>query len=172
MNHLTPLSIRRQEFKKKLSGYDCDEVNHFLELVADSFEDLIKKNEELNFQVANLNKRIQEYQQIEKELKQTLLTAQKTTNESIETSKRQASLIIKEAEIKAKELIESAKNEAKLISDSVAELRIEKDTLVDRIRAIVNAQLQLLDTLTYDKEAETNFLGDKSKAEKIIERLV
>lgn len=172
MNHLTPLSIRRQEFKKNLRGYDSDEVNAFLEIVANSYEDLLKKNEDLNYQLATLNKKIQDYHQIEKGLQQTLLNAQETTHKSIETSKRQANLIVKEAEIKAKEIVESAKNDAKLIIESVSELRTEKETLVDRIKAIVNAQMQLLDTLTHDDDSEKKLLNDKIKMEKIIERLI
>lgn len=63
---ITPLSIKRQEFKRNIRGYDPDEVNTFLEIIADEFDQLQKQNEELSAQVTQLQKKLQDYQQIEK----------------------------------------------------------------------------------------------------------
>ena len=44
---ISPLDVRNQIFKKKLRGYDADEVKIFLDAVADRMEDMIKEKENL-----------------------------------------------------------------------------------------------------------------------------
>lgn len=145
---ITPLSIKRQEFKRNIRGYDPDEVQTFLEIIADEFDQILKQNEELSANITQMQKKLQEYQQIEKSLQQTLLAAQETSARSMETSKRQAVLLIKEAEIKAKQIIEKAQEEAKLIQNSVLELEERKRTLIARLKAIIQAHIHLLNSFT------------------------
>ncbi len=173
MNHLTPLSIRRQEFRKNIRGYDVDEVNNFMEILANEFERLLKQNEELTSGYNELNRKLMEYQQIEKGLQQTLLSAQEQSSKSLEASKRQAMLIVKEAEVKATAIIENAKHEAKKITDAVAGLKTEKESLVQKLKAIVSAQMQLLDSFTYGEGARhTEHTTDKKDIQNIIEKIL
>lgn len=173
---ITPLSIKRQEFKRNIRGYDPDEVNTFLEIIADEFDQLLKQNEELNARVTQMQKKLQDYQQIEKSLQQTLLAAQETSSRAMEASKRQAVLLIKEAELKAKQIIEKAQEEARAIHNSVLELEERKKTLITRLKAIINAQIQLLNILTENnKPVQKEIQQEKDKSidvESIINRIV
>lgn len=172
---ITPLSIKRQEFKRNIRGYDPDEVNTFLEIIADEFDQLIKQNDELNAKFTQLQKKLQDYQQIEKSLQQTLLAAQETSSRAMEASKRQAVLLIKEAELKAKQIVEKAQEEAKAIQNSVLELEERKRTLITRLKAVINAHIHLLNVLTESNKSTEESLVDKSKSvdvESIINRIV
>lgn len=172
---ITPLSIKRQEFKRNIRGYDPDEVNTFLEIIADEFDQLLKQNEDLNAKVTQLQKKLQDYQQIEKSLQQTLLAAQETSSRAMESSKRQAVLLIKEAELKAKQIVEKAQEEAKVIQNSVLELEERKRTLITRLKAIINAHIQLLNVLTENNKTLKESPEDKTKSidvESIINRIV
>jgi DivIVA domain-containing protein len=44
---LTPLDIKKQEFKRSMRGYDPEEVNAFLEMVAEEFEALHREKNRL-----------------------------------------------------------------------------------------------------------------------------
>lgn len=55
---LTPLDIYQKEFKKVLRGVDPDEVEDFLEKVADDYEQLIHENAALKGQVESLGTRL------------------------------------------------------------------------------------------------------------------
>ncbi len=173
---ITPLSIKRQEFKRNIRGYDPDEVNTFLEIIADEFDQLQKKNEELSATISQMQKKLQDYQQIEKGLQQTLLAAQETSSRSMEASKRQAVLLIKEAEIKAKQIIDKARADAKEISEAVLELKNHKQTLVARLKAIIMAQKQLLDAIsgseTESKKEEEKSTLKNINVDSIIDRLL
>jgi cell division initiation protein len=151
---ISPVSIKRQEFAKKLRGYDPEEVQAFLERLADDIDELLKENEELNQQVETLNASLNEFKKIEKNLQDTLLKAQESSTKTIESTKKQASLIIKEAELKASQIIEKARENANEIRNAVIQLREEKDLIVAKLKAIINSQAHLLEMKVEDAGEE------------------
>lgn len=142
---ISPVSIKRQEFAKKMRGYDPEEVQAFLEKLADDIDELLKENEELKQQVDALNENLEEYKKIEKNLQDTLLKAQESSTKAIESTKRQASLILKEAELKASQIVEKARESANEIRSAVINLREERDLIVAKLKAIINSQSHLLE---------------------------
>ena len=70
---VTPLDVRKQEFKKQMRGYDPVEVDTFLEMVAVEMEDLLRQQKESRDRVVELETQLKDYKQIEKTLQQTLL---------------------------------------------------------------------------------------------------
>lgn len=142
----SPLSIKQQEFSKSMRGYETEEVQAFLEKLADEFDNLYKENEKLKRELDELNIKVADYKRIEKNLQDTLLKAQDSTSRTMESSKKQANLLVKEAELKASQLLEKAREQANEIRDAVIRLRDEKDFLIARLKSIVNTQSNLLET--------------------------
>jgi len=93
---LTPLDIKRQEFKKVLRGYDPVEVDTFMEMMANEYEELLKAQKEMRDKTIELEVQLRDYRQIEKTLQQTLLQAQEATGKTYEAARREAEVIIKE----------------------------------------------------------------------------
>ena len=151
---ISPLSIKKQEFNSSFRGYDKEEVEAFLEKLADDFEELQQENETIKRQLDDANLRLSEFARIEKSLQDTLLKAQESSTKAIESTKKQTSLMIKEAEIKASQFIEKAKNYAEEIRNSVINLREEKDLIIAKLKAIVNSQARLLDMRVADAGEE------------------
>ena len=147
---LSPLIIKKQEFTKSLRGFDPEEVQAFLDKMASEFDLLLQENESLNEEVESLNQRVTEFQSIEKNLQDTLLKAQESSTKAIESSKKQTNLIIKEAEIKASQMLENAKQEANEIQNAVVNLREERDLIVAKLKSIVNSQAHLLESKVKD----------------------
>lgn len=142
---LSPITIKRQEFAKKLRGFDEDEVRAYLEKIADDIDDLQKENESLNNDLSSLKEKIEEYKKIEKNLQDTLLKAQENSTKAIESTKKQTSLMVKEAELKATQIVEKARENANEIRNAVLSLREEKDLLIARLKAIISSQAHLLE---------------------------
>lgn len=151
---ISPLNVKKQEFSKRLRGYDPEEVQAFLEKLADEVEELQKENETLKRQLDDANLRLSEFSRIEKSLQDTLLRAQESSTKTVESTKKQTNLMLKEAEIKASQTIEKAKSSAKEIRDSVIALREEKDLIVAKLKAIINSQARLLDMKVADAGEE------------------
>ncbi len=151
---ISPLSIKNQEFNKSFRGFDKEEVQAFLEKLADDFEELQQENESVKRQIDDANLRLSEFARIEKSLQDTLLKAQESSTKAIESTKKQTGLMIKEAEIKAAQIIEKAKSYAEEIRNSVITLREEKDLIVAKLKAIINSQARLLDMRVADAGEE------------------
>jgi cell division initiation protein len=148
----SPLTIKQQEFNSSFRGYDKEEVQAFLARLADEFESLQAANEKLKTEIEELQPQLAEYKRIEKNLQDTLLKAQETSSKSIETSKKQTSLMIKEAEIKAAQIVEKARENANEIRTSVITLREERDLIISRLKAIINTQSVLLQAKIEEQE--------------------
>lgn len=151
---LSPLSIKNQEFTKSMRGFDADEVRTYLEKLADEVEKLQVENDSLNLEVENLKNRLNEFMRIEKNLQDTLLKAQESSSRAVESTKKQTGLMIKEAELKATQIIERARENANDIRDAVINLREEKDLLISKLKAIVTSQSDLLGTKVADAGEE------------------
>jgi cell division initiation protein len=141
----SPNSIKQQEFNKSVRGYDKDEVQAFLEKLSDEMESLQKENEQLKKELDAANLRLTEFRRIEKNLQDTLLKAQESSTKSFESTKKQTSLMIKEAEIKASQIMEKARESANEIRTAVITLREEKDLVVAKLKSIISSQAQLLE---------------------------
>ncbi len=142
---ISPIEIRQQEFTKKMRGYDPDEVQNFLESLAEEFEKLNSEKESLESEVQSLTDQVNEFKRIEKNLQDTLLKAQESSAKSMEATKKQTSLMIKEAELKASQIIEKARESTNDIRNAVVNLREEKDLILAKLKAIVSSQANLLE---------------------------
>lgn len=149
---ITPIEIRKQEFKRSMRGYDADEVDTFLDIVAKEYENLINENEQLDKQVATLEAELKHFKDVEKTLKHTLYNVQQTSQLSKENSQKEASLIRKEAELAAAQMLEKAKGELQKMKDEVASLRRQKESFVARLRHLLSSQLELIEVLAVDDE--------------------
>ncbi|HQU71201.1 MAG TPA: DivIVA domain-containing protein [Calditrichia bacterium] len=147
---LTPLEIRKQEFKKSLRGVDPQEVQVFLEMVANHYEEVMEENKALNRRIIEVETKMQDFQQNEKNLRETLLNVQEVKKQSEESSRRQADLIIKDAELKALELLENARKETRQIREEVSWLKAQKESFINRIRHILTSQIELLSVMEID----------------------
>jgi cell division initiation protein len=142
---ISPVEIKQQEFQKKMRGYDPDEVQSFLEKLADDLDELQKENEVLQSELDKAKEELTEFKKIEKNLQDTLLKAQDSASKSLEASKKQSALIIKEAELKASQIIDKARENTDEIRNAVINLREEKDLIIAKLKAIVSSQANLLE---------------------------
>jgi cell division initiation protein len=157
---LSPLLIKKQEFEKSFRGYNVDEVQTFLDKISSEMEDLINENEALEQEVGKLNAKIIEYQKIEKDLQDTLLKHQETVAQALESAKKQSALIIKEAEIKASQIIKNAEDISNEMGAAVIALREEKELIIAKLKAIVSSQSNLL-------EGKVKSAGEEPKKPKV-----
>lgn len=144
---LSPLHIKQQEFNKSFRGYDADEVTAFLERIAAELEELQQEYEKMKEELQHAKNELAEFHRIEKNLQDTLLKTTESANKAIESTRKQATLMLKEAEVKAQQILDKAKEQADETRASVIALREERDLLLARLRAMVNSQANILETV-------------------------
>jgi cell division initiation protein len=153
---LTPLDIHNKEFRRGFRGYDEDEVNEFLDLVIKEFEILIREKKELEEKVAQSSERLGHFTSIEESLSKTIIVAQETADEVKSNAKKEAQLIVKEAEKNADRIINESLAKSRNISIEVDELKKQASIYRVRFRTLLQAQLEMLQSDDWDKVTEND----------------
>lgn len=141
---LTPLDIHNKEFGRKLRGYDEDEVNEFLDQIIKDYEALIRENKEMQHQAQALQEKLNHFANLEDTLSKTIIVAQEAADEVKGNAKKEAQLIIKEAEKNADRIVNDALAKSRKVAMEVEELRKQASIYRTRFRTLVEAQLELL----------------------------
>lgn len=147
---ITPLDIRKQPFRKTLMGVDPDEVSSFLNMVAGEFETLIRAHDESATQVKVLQQRLDQYEKIEKTLNETLMTAQRATDEAKLNAQKEAELIIKDAQIRADRYEDQSRERVNKLEAELQSLKAQRDSFLVRFQSMLRDQLALLGVIRGD----------------------
>jgi len=124
---ITPLDIQQQQFKgKMLGGLDPEDVDAFLQTVAGEMENLIRENNELKEQQARQSRDMLDMAEKEKDLRETMLAAQRITEDMKANAKKEASLIVSEAEIKAERIVADAERQLGELKTRIEDIRRQK----------------------------------------------
>jgi cell division initiation protein len=158
---VTPLDIRKQEFKKVMRGLDSEEVYAFLNTIADEYEAVLSDNKNLRERLVALEERLNEFKAIETNLRNTLLTAEKLTQEAKENARREASLMIREAEMEAEKASETIRAHTSQLRREILELKKNKDGYIGRLKSLLDTHKKMLDGFQED------FAGVDQAIEKI-----
>jgi len=152
---LTPLEIKTKTFTSKLRGCNVKEVTSFLESVASEWDELLKQDAELKKKVVELETRLNDYTSMEKAIQQTFMQAQETSGKAIENTRKEAQLIIHEAELKATQILEKARADLTTMKEQHTILKVKRDSLVTRLKMLLNSELDLIKALEIDEELQT-----------------
>jgi len=143
---LTPLDIHNKEFARSFRGYDEDQVNEFLDQVIKDYEALIRENKELQAKAAALEERLSHFANIEDTLSKTIIVAQEAADEVRQNAKKEAQLILKEAEKNADRIINESLARSRQIALEIEELKKQASVYRMRFRSLLEAQLDLLNS--------------------------
>lgn len=142
---ITPLEIESHEFKKKMRGVDPDEVKAFLSLVAEEFEKLVVANGKLQEETTELRERLGELRQRERVLKETMLTAQRLSQEMKEEAHKSREMIVKEGEMKAEQIISQAQQRVTQLEGAIIDLKVEREAFESGLRALIDQHLRMIE---------------------------
>ncbi|MDI6713172.1 MAG: DivIVA domain-containing protein [Anaerosomatales bacterium] len=139
---LTPLDIHHKEFSKSLRGYNEVEVDEFLDQVADELERLFKENIELSERIEAAEEKVRSYQEMERTLNNTLLAAQKSADDIIAKAKHEAEVVLKDAEVKAKEIIHNALQQKQKAQADLVRIKQAEEQFRAQFRALLESHLR------------------------------
>lgn len=149
---ISPLEVKRQQFKKVMRGYDPVEVDTFLDMLSNELEDLIRRNKDLSDKAIELEVQLRDYKNIEKTLQQTLMQAQEASGKSIENSRKEAELTMQEAQMKATQILERARLDFSHAKEEIAHLKARKESIISRLKVLLSSEVELLRALEIDDE--------------------
>lgn len=142
---ISPLDIQQQQFKGKLlGGLDPEDVDAFLQLVAQEMEDLVRENTELKERAHKVAADMEEMKQKEASLRETMLAAQRITEEMKANSQKEATLVISEAELKAEKILADAEKKLAQLNSQIQDLRREKLQFETALKSLLDSHYKML----------------------------
>jgi cell division initiation protein len=144
MQSLTPLEIQKQTFSRALKGYNVDEVRGYLNLVAEEIEGLLRDVDRLTRENGMLREDLDDHSQRERILKDTLLSAQKVSEDVKANARKEAELIVKDAELLAERVVAQAMMRMSDIERAIQDLKIERIGARNKLQATLDTVQQML----------------------------
>lgn len=155
MQRLTPLEIQKQNFNKALRGYSSDEVRGYLHLVAEELETLLREVERLTRDNQVIREEMKEHSEREQILKDTLLSAQRVSEDVKSNARKEAELIVKDAELLSERIIDQAMTRVGDLERTIQELKLHRRAARNKLQSAVEVYQQMV---VMDAEEEANEL--------------
>ncbi len=149
---LTPIEIEKKTFRKTLRGYNADEVDSFMTELKDSYGRIYKEYLAAKDKITILTEAVRQYKSMEETLQNTLLVAQRAADDVKKNANDKASIIIREAEAQANEIINNASQDVTKVKYEYEELKRNVDVFRARIVALLTSQLDLIQDFSGGEE--------------------
>ncbi|WP_148888350.1 DivIVA domain-containing protein [Streptococcus cristatus] len=154
---LTSLDIRDKAFSTKFRGYDIDEVEEFLDIIVNDYEELIHENHEKEAKIRNLEERLIYFDEMKDSLSQSVLIAQDTAERVKQAAQERSGNIVQQAEQDAQRLLDRAKykandilrqatDNAKRVAVETEELKNKTRVFHQRLKSTIESQLSIVDS--------------------------
>lgn len=154
---LTSLEIRDKAFSTRFRGYDIDEVEEFLDIIVNDYEELIRENHEKEAKIRNLEERLIYFDEMKDSLSQSVLIAQDTAERVKQAAQERSGNIVQQAEQDAQRLLDRAKykandilrqatDNAKRVAVETEELKNKTRVFHQRLKSTIESQLSIVDS--------------------------
>ncbi|MEO5633241.1 DivIVA domain-containing protein [Gaiella sp.] len=131
---LTPVEIRHIQLKRGLFGYRKSAVHRMMDDIADSFEAVWRERSQLVERVDELETEVTRHVELEGLLRSTLVSAERASQELRETARREAGVIVVEANAEARKVLRDAISEKEQVMGDVR-----------RVQALLRSALAVVD---------------------------
>jgi len=141
---ITPLDIQQIRFHIGFRGYDRTEVEMFLDLVRDEMELLVREVADLREFRLSYEQRLRELTAKEETVKNTMLMTQKLIDELKEGAKKEAALIVKDAEIRSQQILNNTEQEKFRLETETLELKRRKHHFLQDMKKVIQMHLEMV----------------------------
>ncbi len=142
------------ESGRTLRGYDPEEVNKFLDKVIVQVEEMIKNGKEKDAKLTalvkennRLQEKIEQYERMQESLKETLVMAQRTSEQVKLSAHQESEMIINDAKKNANRIVNEALLKAEKTEDEAIMLRRNIKIFKKRLRTLIESQLEMVDEI-------------------------
>ena len=149
---LTPIEIRHHRFNARLRGFDRHEVESFLETVVADFEEIVRENSQLRRENERLGRDLESHRSRERNIQDTLTTAQGVVDQLKRTAMKEAEVMITEAELRSEKLLKQADERRAELTREVAELRHLRGRLAADLRHTLGSYATMVDAYEPDNK--------------------
>lgn len=160
--NITAMEINNKEFRTSLRGYDKEEVDEFLQDIAEDYENIFKENSSFKERISALDEKLEHYKKIEDTIQNTLVLAQNAAEEAKKSAQKESELIIKNANGSSQKIIDDANKNVTKINQEYDGLKNEYLKFKYKFKNFISSQMEIFDSL--DKEMNKDDNVDAAKA--------
>jgi cell division initiation protein len=144
---ITPVDIKNQKFGKSFRGYDPSEVEGFLEMTASTLEELLLENSRLKEKSSAAEATLKSYTDLESNLRDALVTAQKTAEEIRQNAQKEAELLMRETKLKAERNLTETYDTVSRIKKQIADLENQKREYLVRFKSLLDTHRNVVESM-------------------------
>ena len=152
-DRVTAMDVERQKFNRKVRGFDPEEVTLYLRSVSEEIERLNLENAKLLEESGRLRGQVKEHASREQTLQQTLVTAQKMSEELKERSRMQADQLMHETRIRAERTLQETQDQLARLEAEISRAKLDRDLFEKRLEATIEEHLKMLEQRRTLREA-------------------
>ncbi|MFL5321743.1 MAG: DivIVA domain-containing protein [Myxococcaceae bacterium] len=151
---ITPLDIRQKRFETSFRGFTAREVEAFLELVAGEFEEVVKENIALKEELRRTQAKLEIHAERERTLQETMVTAQRISEDIKDAAKKEAEIRIAEAAHQAEKIVQNAHQKLVQVVEDINELKRQRLQFESQVRSVIDSHMKLIETFSSSNEME------------------
>src|SRR5919202_3995369 len=162
---IRPIDIRRKEFKNGFRGYEPNQVDDFLDAVADEFERNYTENQRMREEVSSLRDRLQQFEELEGSIRAALVHAEQASNdlrraatseaENLrQSAQREADFTIREARTRSHQMLADSSSRIERVQDSYEALQEAKKSFTNDFRHLLKTYMDLMDNMEVSSARE------------------
>lgn len=155
--NVSPLDLRQQRFRTTFRGFDKVEVTSFLTAVAEDYEQALRDTDTLRQDLARMDAVLNEHRENEKDLRNTLMTAQKVSDDIKANAAKEAERIIREAEGRSDLLLDKTQARLEDIQREIDGMKMKRRDVEVTLESAIQT---LHNTLEYVREQDTRDRDD------------
>ena len=146
-----------EKFNRTLRGYDPEEVNAFLDKVISQVEGMVNEIREKDKKIVELQsivnentllkEKVSQYERMESSLNNTIIMAQKTSEQVKMAAHQESQTLLEDAKNNANRIVNEALIRAEKTEEEAALLKRNIKIFKKRIRDIIETQLEVVDEM-------------------------
>ena len=141
---ITPLDIQQKQFPMKFRGFDVEEVYAFLEVIREEMEELLRENANLKENIQRAEVQVREFKDMETTLRETLMTAQQMVEDYKTNARKEAELLIKEAELRADTMIKESHEKVIKIHEDITDMKGIRRHFKEELKRLIENHMTML----------------------------
>jgi cell division initiation protein len=162
---IRPIDVRRKEFKNSLRGYDANQVDDFLDAVADEFERAYTDNSRMREEISSLRERLQQFEELEGSIRAALVHAEQAADDLRRTStreaedlrqsaSREADFMVREAQARAHQMLAETSARVERIQESYEALQEAKRNFANDFRHLLKTYMDMMENMEISSARE------------------
>src|SRR5918992_168096 len=155
---IRPIDVRRKEFKNSFRGYDANQVDDFLDAVADEFERSYTENSRMREEISSLRDRLQQFEELEGSIRAALVHAEQAANDLRRTATqeaedlrasatREADFTVREAQARSHQMLAESSTRVERIQQSYEALQEAKRNFANDFRHLLKTYLDMMENM-------------------------